>query len=217
MPAFPDAGLQHALAEDCRRCPALVEAREHIAWGNGPLGATLLVVGEAPGAGTPDADRWRGGNWTGMAYTSRHSGRRIRELLADAGYGPDDCYFTNAVKCFPADGQGSNREPSSEERANCRPYLRREIDEIDPCAVVPTGKHATASVLSLEGKSVGSFLDRVLEPVECPDLGTPVVPLLHPSYQDVWVTRLGYDAESYRRAVAETLAAAEQTYGDPRR
>jgi DNA polymerase len=32
-----------------------------------------------------------------MAYTSRHSGRRIRELLAEAGYGHRNCYFTNAV------------------------------------------------------------------------------------------------------------------------
>jgi len=33
--------------------------------------------------------------------------------------------------------------------------------------------------------------------------------LYPPFYQEVWVARLGYDAESYRRAVAETLAAAE--------
>jgi len=206
MPAFPDPDARNDLAEDCRRCPALVEAREHISWGNGPLDADLVVVGEAPGAGDPGADRWRGGNWTGMAYTSRHSGRRIRALLADAGYGPDACYFTNAVKCFPPDGEGSNREPTPEERANCRPYLRREIEMVGPRAVVPTGKHATKSVLSLEGKRIESFLDSVLTPVACPDLDTTVVPLLHPSYQDVWISRLGYDADSYRAAITETLA-----------
>src|SRR6056297_2487696 len=120
MPSFPDPDSRRALADDCQRCPALVDARECIAWGNGPLSADLVVVGEAPAGGDPDAARWQGGNWTGMAYTSRHSGRRIRELLADAGYGPEHCYFTNAVKCFPAENPDAdaptNRAPTPAER-----------------------------------------------------------------------------------------------------
>jgi DNA polymerase len=205
MPTFPDPERRRPLSGDCRRCPALVEAREYISWGTGPLDADVLVVGEAPGAGDPDADRWKGGNWTGMAYTSRHSGRRIRDLLSAAGFGPERAYFTNAVKCFPADGTGGNREPTAAERANCRPYLREEIGAVDPGAVVPTGAHATRSVFAFDGCTVDGFLDRVLEPVASDALDTTVVPLLHPSYQDVWVQRLGYDADSYRAAVRETL------------
>ena len=56
------------------------------------------MVGEVPGAGDPDADRWRGGNYTGMAYTARHSGRRIREPFESLGYAPESLYFTNAVQ-----------------------------------------------------------------------------------------------------------------------
>ncbi|WP_136717423.1 uracil-DNA glycosylase [Halorientalis salina] len=200
MPEFPDPGSRNPLATDCRRCPALVESRECISWGNGPLDADLVVVGEAPGAGDPEADRWQGGNWTGMAYTSRHSGRRIRELLADAGYGPERCYFTNAVKCFPADPDAespTNREPTAAERDTCRPYLREEIETVAPRAVVPTGKHATKSVLAMDDREVNGFLDAVLEPVESPALGTTVVPLLHPSYQDVWLGRLGDTRDEY--------------------
>jgi uracil-DNA glycosylase len=59
MARFPDHDSRNVLAEDCRRCPALVEARERISWGNGPLDAALVVVGEAPGAGDPDADSYR--------------------------------------------------------------------------------------------------------------------------------------------------------------
>jgi len=208
MPSHPDSDERNRLVPDCQRCPALAESRECISWGNGPLDATLVVVGEAPGHGHPDAERWRGGNWTGMAYTSRHSGRRIRDLLADAGYGHAECYFTNAVKCFPADPEHptTNREPTAEERANCRPYLREEIATVAPRAVVPTGKHATQSVLSLEGIETDGFLETVLEPVDCPTLGTTAVPLLHPSYQEVWLSRLGYDREEYVAALGETLA-----------
>jgi uracil-DNA glycosylase family 4 len=202
MPSYPTGG--NPLAPGCERCADLVESRECISWGTGPVDAAVFVVGEAPGAGDPDADQWQGGNWTGLAYTSRHSGRRIRELIETVGYG-EDCYFTNAVKCFPADGEGSNREPTAEERANCRPYLREEIQQVDPAVVVPTGKHATKSVLALEERTVDSFLDTVLEPLECPTLGTTVLPLVHPSYQEVWLSRLGYTAESYRERFETVL------------
>ena len=96
-PAYPDPDSANVLAPDCARCPALVEARERISWGTGSLDADVMVVGEAPGAGNPDAERWRGGNWTGMAYTARHSGRIVRATFEELGYGPDDIYVTNAV------------------------------------------------------------------------------------------------------------------------
>jgi DNA polymerase len=222
MPEFPDPTTQNRLAGDCLKCPALVEGRECISWGNGSLDAALVVVGEAPGYGDPETDRWRGGNWTGLAYTSRHSGRRIRDLLSDAGYGHEDCYFTNAVKCFPAaedggestdgaesesDGRPTNREPTAEERANCRPFLLTEIEQVEPAAVVTTGKHATKSVLAAADRDIDGFLDAVLEPVPCPDLDTTVVPLLHPSYQDVWLSRLDHTHESYVAAIREMLGA----------
>lgn len=203
--AFPDPVDRNQLADDCKRCPSLVESRTRISWGIGSPDASLVVVGEAPGAGTPDAERWRGGNHTGMAYTARHSGRRIRELFDSLGYDPKELYFTNAVKCFPSDGAGSNREPTAEERANCRPYLLAEIDAIDPSCVVPTGRHATESLLAAAGISLDGFLETVLEPIETDQL-PPLLPLFHPSYQNIWIDRLGYDPESYERAIGEALA-----------
>ena len=91
-PPFPDPEQRLALEPGCERCPALVDSRERIAWGVGPADAEVAVVGEAPGAGDPDAERWKGGNWTGMAYTSRHSGLRIRATMRRAGY--PDAYYT---------------------------------------------------------------------------------------------------------------------------
>lgn len=204
-PRFPDGTTCNSLAADCRRCPDLVESRQRIAWGNGPLDAALVVVGEAPGAGDPDADRWRGGNWTGMAYTARHSGRRIRSTLAAMEFGPDACYFTNAVKCFPGDGAGSNREPTATERRNCRPYLLTEIDQVAPDGVVATGRHATQSLLAVEDRTLDGFLEVVLEVLDCPTVGAPVVPVLHPAYRDVWLSHIGYTETSYLRALQRVL------------
>ena len=209
MPEYPDLDSKNVLAPGCERCPALAESRECISWGNGSLDAELVVVGEAPGAGTPEAELWKGGNWTGMAYTARHSGRKIRDLFADLGFDNRKLYYTNAVKCFPEGEEGSNREPTSEERANCRPYLETEIEEIEPRAVVATGKHATTSLLATEGKSIDGFLDSILEPVALESLETTLVPVLHPSYQAVWLSRLDYTHEGYLDAIAETLAGVE--------
>jgi len=198
---YPDD--RHVLEADCARCPALVECRERISWGTGDRDAAVLVVGEAPGAGEPDAETWRGGNWTGQAYTTRHSGRRVRKLLADAGH--PDAYVTNAVKCFPCDGAGSNREPTPTERANCREHLRAEIETVAPAVIVATGKHATASALALDGRELDGFIDRVLEPTELERANATLLPILHPSYQDVWRARLGYDDGEYRAAVCTAI------------
>lgn len=202
---FPES--RHVLEVGCSRCPALTESRERISWGTGPDDAEVLVVGEAPGYGNPEADRWKGGNWTGKAYTSRHSGRRIRRLLADVGY--PDAYYTNAVKCFPAreEDPTTNREPTPEERGRCRDHLLAEINAISPSVVLATGKHATVSVLAAEDRKLDGFLDTVLEPIPCERLNVQLLPVLHPSYQDVWIARLGYEPEEYRAAVGDHLDA----------
>ncbi|PSP79119.1 uracil-DNA glycosylase [Halobacteriales archaeon QS_1_68_20] len=204
MPSFPDPETRNVLLPGCARCPGLADCRERIAWGNGPADADVVVVGEAPAPGDPDADRWRGGNQTGMAYTSRHSGRRIRNLFADLGYDP---YYTNAVKCFPQDPEDptTNREPTPAERRRCGAHLRTEIETVDPDVVVATGKHATESVARLAGRSVDGFLDSVVSPLACPELGATLLPILHPSYQEVWLARLGYDREEYRAAIEAQL------------
>lgn len=232
-PDHPPRAARNALRPGCARCPALVDARTCISWGNGPLdadgdplppsAAEIVVVGEAPGAGDPDADAWKGGNHTGLAYTSRHSGRRVRSLFDDLGYG-DRTYYTNAVKCFPSDGGGdddgdeggggeddsdgteSNREPTADELENCRGHLETELAQVDPAVVVATGKHATTTLLAFEGRTLDGFLDRVLDPVDCPSLGVALLPILHPSYQEVWLSRLGYTSEKYRAAIGAVLA-----------
>ncbi|MFC7228393.1 uracil-DNA glycosylase [Salinirubellus salinus] len=204
-PIPPDPSEANPLATDCRRCPALVDCRTRISWGVGPTDAALVVVGEAPGAGAPDRERWRGGNHSGMAYTAANSGRKVRSLVRDVGY-EGDAYYTNAVKCFPCDGEGSNREPTAEERANCRPYLVGEVETVTPDCVLATGKHATQSLFAVGGRSLDGFLDSVLEAVHVDGLVPPVVPLVHPSYQEVWIPRLGYEYEGYVAALGETLA-----------
>lgn len=205
-PAYPDPASGNVLEPNCSRCPALVASRECISWGNGSLDAAVMIVGEAPGAGNPEADQWRGGNWTGLAYTARHSGRMIRSTFEALGYGPDDLYVTNAVKCFPSDGEGGNREPTSAELSTCFDHLETELEQVQPAVVVTTGKHATQVVIEREGVELDGFVGSILEPIESPSFGTTVLPVLHPAYQHVWLSRLGYDRQEYRDEIGHVVA-----------
>jgi DNA polymerase len=61
----------------------------------------------------------------------------------------------------------------------------------------------------MAGRDLDGFLDSVLDPVALSDLSTTLVPILHPSYQEVWVDRLGHTPDSYRAALSATLAGVE--------
>ena len=112
------------------------------------------------------------------------------------------------MKCFPCDGDGSNREPTPAERANCRAHLETELETVDPAVIVATGKHATASVLALDGRDLTGFVESVLDPIDLESVPGTLLPVLHPSYQDVWRARLGYEDGEYREAVREAVRDA---------
>ena len=54
-------------------------------------------------------------------------------------------------------------------------------------------------------EALDGFLDAVLDPVDCPMLGVTVVPLLHPSYREVWLGRLGLSLAEYRAELRALL------------
>ena len=51
------------------------------------------------------------------------------------------------------------------------------------------------------------FVDSILEPVACPSFGTTVLPVLHPAYQHVWLSRLGYEVDDYRAEIGRRIDA----------
>jgi len=110
----------------CERCPELVDSRSRIVDGVGPVDADLLFVGEAPGAQEDEQ---------GEPFVGR-SGDVLDDALRDAGLSRADVRITNCVRCRPPD----NRDPKSEELANCRSYLDEEIDRVDPEVIVTLGK-----------------------------------------------------------------------------
>jgi uracil-DNA glycosylase len=143
----------------CRKCPRLVEYRERVArekrlayrdwtyWGKpvpgfGDAEAQLLILGLAPGA--------HGSNRTGRNFTGDRSGVFLYRALYDAGFANqpnavnrDDglrlknAYIAAAVRCAPPENK-----PLPPEILNCRGYLERDIDILQPRAVLALGKVA---------------------------------------------------------------------------
>lgn len=103
----------------------------------------LMLIGQAPGAVT-DA---RGYHFAGPA------GAFLDQWFSRAGFPPDyfrqHVYLTSLTRCFPgkATSGGGDRPPSRSEIALCRPFLRRELDMLNPPLVVLVGRMAIDAFL----------------------------------------------------------------------
>lgn len=118
--------LEGLTVTGCERCADLVDSRSRIVNGVGPADAALLFVGEAPGEQEDQG---------GEPFVGR-SGSVLDDALRNAGLARADVRITNCVRCRPPE----NRDPTTEELANCRPYLDREIERVDPTVIVTLGK-----------------------------------------------------------------------------
>ncbi len=111
----------------CTRC-RLHEARDKTVPGEGNPETEVVVVGEGPG---------RDENQAGRPFVGA-SGRLLTELIESLGWRRDDVFITNVVKCWPP----GNRDPQPDEIAACAPYLRRQLEVLDPAVIVTAGKHS---------------------------------------------------------------------------
>jgi DNA polymerase len=111
---------------DCR----LHQGRSKAVPGEGDPDTEVVFVGEAPGL---NEDR------QGHPFIGR-AGDLLVKLLASIGWRREDVFITNIVKCRPPD----NRDPQPDEVAACAPYLRRQLEVLDPAVVVTLGRHSMA-------------------------------------------------------------------------
>jgi DNA polymerase len=130
----PDERRQalEAVAADVRACTRcrLAATRTHAVPGEGHPDTEVVLVGEGPGA-TEDRE--------GRPFVGR-AGELLVRMLATIGWRRDEVFITNVVKCRPPD----NRDPEPDEVAACMPYLRRQLEILDPALVVTLGRHSMA-------------------------------------------------------------------------
>ena len=130
--------LQQA-ARDCRGC-GLYRAATQTVFGEGRVGAPLMLVGEQPG----DKEDQAGEPFVGPA------GKLLDRALLDAGIAREDAYVTNAVKHFKFVERGKRRihaKPKTIEIRACEPWLEAEIAAVRPRLVVALGATAAAALL----------------------------------------------------------------------
>ncbi len=123
-------GKLDALFESCRECHAcrLGETRTNLVFGTGNENARLMFVGEGPGAQE---------DLQGIPFVGR-AGKLLDDMLAMFELDRSQVYIANIVKCRPP----GNRDPLPEERDACYPWLKRQLELVDPKLVVCLGRIA---------------------------------------------------------------------------
>ena len=127
-----------AEAMHCTRCD-LHKCATQTVFGEGPLDARLVFVGEQPG----DQEDLAGTPFVGPA------GQLFDKALAEAGVPRERTYVTNAVKHFKFERRGKRRiheKPNGGEIAACRWWLQQELALIRPPLVVALGVTAARSL-----------------------------------------------------------------------
>lgn len=182
------------LAEEAAGCPRcrLSETRTNVVFGDGTVGAEVVVVGEAPGA---DEDR------TGVPFVGR-AGRMLDLMLQAVGFPRERVYICNVLKCRPP----GNRDPMADEVESCVPYLRRQIELIRPRVLLAVGRFAAQTLVGRDAP-----LGRMRGQVHGYQ-GVPVVATYHPAYllrSPDQVRRCWDDLQLLRRVFDESAASAD--------
>jgi uracil-DNA glycosylase family protein len=155
-------------ATSCTACHLYKHATQTV-FGEGPKGATLMLLGEQPG----DQEDVAGKPFVGPA------GKILNRALEEAGIDRAQVYVTNTVKHFKWEPRGKRRihkKPNSREIAACRPWLEAELQAVNPGLLVCMGATAAQAVF---GPTFRVTRDRgkVLKA----DIAARVLATVHPS------------------------------------
>jgi DNA polymerase len=111
-------------ATQCTACDLYKEATQ-VVFGEGPLDAPLVLMGEVPG----DKEDLAGHPFVGPA------GKVLDEALDEAGLERPSIYLTNAVKHFKFERRGKvriHKKPNSAEMLACRQWWDAELSAVQP-------------------------------------------------------------------------------------
>jgi len=156
-------------------CRERVYKGKQVVFGVGNLDASIMFVGEAPGADEEDL---------GEPFVGR-AGQLLNRMIKAMGLDRSQVYIGNILNWRPelgvrnADGsQTGNRPPTAEEMVYCLPFIRAQIAIVRPKVLVALGKTAVDGLLGAErfksmGAARGSWHDYA---------DTPLRATYHPSY-----------------------------------
>ena len=164
-----DLAAFFAAMEGFDACP-LKKTATNTVFGVGNPEATIMLVGEAPGA---EEDR-QGQPFVGV------SGQLLDRMLASIGLDREAVFITNMLAWRPP----GNRKPTPEETSMCLPFIRRQIELIAPRVLVFVGGTSATTLLDNRAgitRMRGRWFDY---PVRGGGSGVdiPAMPIFHPAY-----------------------------------
>jgi uracil-DNA glycosylase family 4 len=109
-------------------CP-LRAGRRKLVFGAGNADADLMFVGEAPGAREDEL---------GLPFVGP-AGQLLEQLLGEIGLERKDVFINNVLMCRPP----GNRDPMPEEVEECKPFLMKRIELIEPKVICTLGNYST--------------------------------------------------------------------------
>jgi DNA polymerase len=155
-------------------CGAHVRPGKQVVFGVGSIDAAIMFVGEAPGA----EEEVQGEPFVGPA------GQLLTKMILGMGLKREEVYIGNIMNWRPQlpggnpSGQVGNRPPTEDEMRYCLPYLRAQIEVVNPRLLVALGKTAAEGLLGFRTfKALGEVRGRWHE-----FAGRPLMVTYHPSY-----------------------------------
>jgi DNA polymerase len=168
LPQLDSIADERSAAAVCKACPLWKNATQTV-FGEGNDHAKLVIVGEQPG----DKEDIEGKPFVGPA------GGILRKAMEEAGLDITSTYVTNAVKHFKFEPRGKRRihsKPGTKEIKACYPWLKRELELIQPQLVLVLGATAVTAVFGKAG-TITKLRGRAI-PLES---GAKAVVTVHPS------------------------------------
>ena len=147
----------------CIACE-LHETRKNTVFGVGNEQAAWMVIGEAPGA---DEDR-QGEPFVGKA------GQLLNNMLLAVGLKREQVYIANILKCRPP----NNRDPRPEEVVKCEPFLKRQVELVNPKIILAVGRIAAHNLLKTD-VSLSKLRGKIYKYGE---FDTPLIVTYHPAF-----------------------------------
>jgi uracil-DNA glycosylase len=186
-------------ASACTKC-RLAGGRTQVVYGTGNADADLMFIGEGPGY----YEDKQGEPFVGAA------GQLLNRMLEEIGVRRADVRITNVILCRPP----GNRDPLPDEVETCAPWLREQIELVDPRVIVTLGNFATRFMLD---KPIS--ISRV-RGQRFPLEGRTIIPTFHPAAilrgggeASTQMVALRSDFQEIKRALAEVPEPVEEQLG----
>ncbi|MBO4280051.1 MAG: uracil-DNA glycosylase [Spirochaetales bacterium] len=131
----------------CTRC-GLCSTRHSVVFGTGCKDRpVVMVIGEGPGENE---------DLQGLPFVGK-AGVYLDKWLAAISLSRDtNVYITNTVKCRPP----QNRDPYPDEKSACNAYLKRQIQLVNPQAILCLGKPASTLMTGQPDATMGALRGR---------------------------------------------------------